>query len=209
MINDKVVTEMGVKVNPGDVVKYNGEKLRSEKKVYLLLNKPKDFVTTNDDPEGRKTVMELIKNACDERVYPVGRLDRNTTGVLLFTNDGGLATRLTHPKYNVKKIYHIFLEEEMKEEDLKKLAEGVTLDDGFIQPDAVSLISQEKKKEIGMEIHSGKNRIVRRMLEHLGYKVIRLDRVIFAGLTKKNLPRGKFRFLTEKEVNMLKMNAFE
>lgn len=207
-INEQVVTEMGVKVNPGDVVKYNGEKLRSEKKVYILLNKPKDFVTTNDDPEGRKTVIDIVKKACDERVYPVGRLDRNTTGILLLTNDGGLATRLTHPKYNVKKIYQVFLEENLKIEDLNTLAEGVTLDDGFIKPDSVNIIDPEKKNEIGIEIHSGKNRIVRRMFEHLGYKVTRLDRVFFAGLTKKNLPRGKYRFLTEKEISMLKMNAF-
>ncbi len=208
-INDQVVTEMGIKVNPGDVVKYNGEKLRSEKKIYILLNKPKDFVTTSDDPEGRKTVIDLIKNACDERVYPVGRLDRNTTGVLLLTNDGGLATRLTHPKYNVKKVYQVFLESDFKEEDFNKMAEGLTLDDGFIKPDAIDFVNPVVRKEIGMEIHSGKNHIVRRMFEHLGYKVIRLDRVLFAGLTKKNLPRGRYRLLTDQEINMLKMNAFE
>ncbi len=209
MVNDTVVTEMGVKVNPGDVVKYNGEKLRSEKKIYILLNKPKDYVTTSDDPEGRKTVLDLVKNACKERVYPVGRLDRNTTGLLLLTNDGAIATRLTHPKYNVKKIYHIFLEGDFKAEDLARMEEGLTLEDGFIKPDSLSFIKPETRNEVGMEIHSGRNRIVRRMFEHLGYKVIRLDRVLFAGLTKKNLPRGKFRFLTEMEVNMLKMNAFE
>ena len=208
-VNDQVVTEMGVKVNPGDIVKYNGERLRSERKVYILLNKPRDFVTTADDPEGRKTVMDLVRNACPERVYPVGRLDRNTTGILLLTNDGALATRLTHPKFNVKKIYHVFLENDLKEEDLAKLAEGITLDDGFIKPDAVHYANPEKRNELGMEIHSGKNRIVRRMLEHLGYKVIRLDRVVFAGLNKKNLPRGRYRFLNEREINMLKMNVFE
>ncbi len=209
MINDQIVTEMGVKVKPGDVVKYNGARLSSERKVYILLNKPKDFVTTNDDPEGRKTVMDLVRKACEERVYPVGRLDRNTTGVILLTNDGGLATRLTHPKYNVKKVYHVFLEEAFKEEDFARMTEGVTLEDGFIKPDSLSFISPGTPNEVGLEIHSGKNRIVRRMFEHLGYKVLRLDRVVFAGLTKKNLPRGKFRFLTEPEINMLKMNAFE
>ncbi len=208
-VNDEVITEMGVKVKPGDVVKYNGERLRAEKKVYLLLNKPKDIVTTSDDPEGRKTVMDLVRNACDQRLYPVGRLDRNTTGVLLMTNDGSLATRLMHPKYNVRKIYHVILQSTLKPEDMNRLAEGITLEDGFIQPDAVSFISEEARNEVGIEIHSGRNRIVRRMFEHLGYKVTRLDRVVFAGLTKKNLPRGKYRFLTEREINRLKMNAFE
>lgn len=204
-VNDEVVTEMGVKIQPGDVVKYNGEKIRAERKVYILLNKPKDFVTTLDDPEGRKTVMELVKNAGRERVYPVGRLDRNTTGVLLLTNDGELASRLTHPKYDQKKIYHVFLDRSMDNHDFKKLAAGIELSDGFIKPDGLSFVNPDSKSELGIEIHSGRNRIVRRMLEALNYKVIRLDRVYFAGLTKKNLPRGKWRYLNDKEISYLKM----
>jgi 23S rRNA pseudouridine2605 synthase len=207
-VNGEIVTEMGVKVKPGDEVKYNGEKIRSEKKVYLLLNKPRDYVTTMHDPEGRRTVLELIKEATPERVYPVGRLDRNTTGVLLFTNDGELATRLIHPKYEKKKIYHVFLDSKMSKTDLEKIANGLTLEDGFIKPDSVEFAS-ESKDEVGIEIHSGKKHIVRRIFEHLEYKVVKLDRVYFAGLTKKNLPRGKYRFLSEKEINMLKMSAFE
>ena len=208
-VNGKTITELGTKVNPGDDVRYNGERMRNEQKVYLLLNKPKDYVTTTDDPKERKIVMTLIKNACQERIYPVGRLDRNTTGVLLFTNDGELAKKLTHPGYNKKKIYHIFLEKAFAAGDMKKLADGITLDDGFIQPDAISYVSSEHKREIGLEIHSGRNRIVRRMFESMGYRVNKLDRVYFAGLTKKNLTRGNWRFLTDKEVNMLKMNAYE
>jgi 23S rRNA pseudouridine2605 synthase len=209
MVNGKTVTQLGSKVNPGDEVKYNGERIRTERKVYLVLNKPKDYVTTTDDPKERKTVMLLIKDACTERVYPIGRLDRNTTGVLLFTNDGDLAKKMTHPSSNKKKIYHVFLDKNFSAGDMKKLAEGLTLEDGFIQPDAISYASSENKREIGLEIHSGKNRIVRRMFESLGYRVDKLDRVYFGGLTKKNLPRGKWRFLSEKEVNMLKMNAYE
>lgn len=208
-VNGKSVTELGSKVNPGDEVRYNGELIRSERKVYLLLNKPKDYVTTTDDPKERKTVMLLIRDACKERIYPVGRLDRNTTGVLFFTNDGELAKKMTHPSHNKKKIYHVFLNKGLSGGDLKKLAEGITLEDGFIQPDAISYASTENKREIGLEIHSGKNRIVRRMFESLGYRVDKLDRVYFGGLTKKNLPRGKWRFLSEKEVNSLKMNAYE
>lgn len=208
-VNGKTVTQLGSKVNPGDEVRYNGERIRTERKKYLLLNKPKDYVTTTDDPKERKTVMLLIRDACQERVYPVGRLDRNTTGVLLFTNDGELAKKMTHPSSNKKKIYHVFLNKSLSSGDLKKLAEGITLEDGFIQPDAISYASKENKREVGLEIHSGRNRIVRRMFESLGYRVEKLDRVYFGGLTKKNLPRGKWRFLTEKEVTRLKMNAYE
>jgi 23S rRNA pseudouridine2605 synthase len=208
-VNGKKVTELGSKVRPDDDVRYNGERLHTERKVYLLLNKPKDYVTTTDDPRERKTVMLLVRNACKERIYPVGRLDRNTTGVLLFTNDGELAKKMTHPSHNKKKIYHVFLNKNLSGNDLKKLATGITLEDGFIQPDALSYVSSENKREIGLEIHSGKNRIVRRMFESLGYRVDKLDRVYFAGLTKKNLPRGKWRFLSEREVNSLKMNAYE
>ncbi len=208
-INGKTITELGTKVSPNDEVKYNGERIRNERKVYLLLNKPKDYVTTTEDPKERKTVMQLIRDACTERIYPVGRLDRNTTGVLLFTNDGDLAKKLTHPSHNKKKIYHVFLDKGVSVGDLKKLAEGITLEDGFIQPDAINYASDENKKEVGLEIHSGKNRIVRRMFESLDYRIRKLDRVYFAGLTKKNLPRGKWRLLTEKEVTRLKMNAYE
>ncbi len=208
-VNGKTVSQLGTKVNPGDDVRYNGERMKNERKVYLLLNKPKDYVTTTDDPKERKTVMLLIKNACQERIYPVGRLDRNTTGVLMFTNDGEIAKKLTHPSHNKKKIYHIFLEKSFAAADLKKLAEGITLDDGFVQADAISYVSSEHKREIGLEIHSGRNRVVRRMFESLGYRVNKLDRVYFAGLTKKNVPRGKWRFLTEKEISSLKMNAYE
>lgn len=208
-VNGKVVTELGTKVLPEDDVRYNGERLGNERKVYLLLNKPKDYVTTMDDPHAKKTVMELVDRACKERIYPVGRLDKNTTGVLLFTNDGDLTRRLTHPSFNKKKVYHIFLDKNLVHADLNKIAEGITLDDGFIQPDAIAYANPDSKKEVGMEIHSGRNRIVRRIFEHLGYKVTKLDRVYFAGLTKKNLSRGRWRFLTEKEIKMLKMNAFE
>ncbi len=204
-VNDEIVTEMGVKVEPGDVVKYNGQKIRAEKKVYVLLNKPKDYVTTLDDPENRKTVMDLVKDAGKERIYPVGRLDRNTTGVLLFTNDGELASRLTHPRYDQKKIYHVFLDKDLNLPDFKKLAAGIELSDGFIKPDGISYVNLESKSELGIEIHSGKNRIVRRLFEALNYKVEKLDRVYFAGLTKKNLPRGKWRFLNDKEISYLKM----
>jgi 23S rRNA pseudouridine2605 synthase len=208
-VNGKPITQLGTKVSPGDDVRYNGVRLKNERKVYLLLNKPKDYVTTTDDPKERKTVMILVKSACSERIYPVGRLDRNTTGVLLFTNDGELAKKLTHPSHNKKKIYHVFLDRAFSAGDMKKLAEGLQLEDGFIQPDALSYASKENKREVGLEIHSGQNRIVRRMFEHLGYRVVKLDRVYYAGLTKKDLPRGKWRFLSEKEINRLKMNAYE
>lgn len=207
-INDVTITELGTKVNPGDVVKYNGERLRSDKKVYILLNKPRDVVTTSDDPEGRKTILDLVNYRGKERIFPVGRLDRNTTGVILLTNDGEIAARLTHPKYNQKKIYHVVLDKDIEEEDFKKVVTGLELEDGFIKPDSVQVISPENRKELGIEIHSGRNRIVRRIFEQIGYKVTRLDRVYFAGLTKKNLPKGKWRFLDEREINLLKMNAF-
>lgn len=203
-VNGKVVTEMGFRVMPTDKINYGGETLRNEKKVYLILNKPKDYLTTTDDPRDRRTVMELIKDAGRERVYPVGRLDRNTTGLLLFTNDGDLATKLMHPKHGIKKVYHVLLNKNMKPDDYAQLHEGVELEDGFIKPDDASFIT-DNKKEIGIEIHSGKNRIVRRIFEHLGYEVIKLDRVVFAGLTKKDLPRGKWRFLNTKEIGYLKM----
>lgn len=203
-VNGKVVTEMGFRVMPTDKINYGGETLRNEKKVYLILNKPKDYLTTTDDPRDRRTVMELIKDAGRERIYPVGRLDRNTTGLLLFTNDGDLATKLMHPKHGIKKVYHVLLNKNMKPDDYAQLHEGVELEDGFIKPDDASFIT-DNKKEIGIEIHSGKNRIVRRIFEHLGYEVVKLDRVVFAGLTKKDLPRGKWRFLNTKEIGYLKM----
>lgn len=208
-VNGKVVTEMGIKVGPGDDVRYNGERLKNEKKVYLVLNKPKDYVTTVDDPHAAKTVMELVKNACHERIYPVGRLDRGTTGVLLFTNDGDLTKRLTHPSFNKKKIYHVHLNKNVVHQDLVKLSEGIELDDGVVNADAVAYSNPDSKREVGLEIHSGKNRVIRRMFEKLGYKVVKLDRVYFAGITKMNLSRGRWRFLTDKEIKMLKMNAFE
>ena len=208
-VNGTVVTEMGVKIKKGDDVRYNGERLATEKKVYILLNKPKDYVTSTEDELGRKTVLDIVADACPERVYPVGRLDRNTTGVILLTNDGDLAGKLTHPKYNKKKIYHVVLDKNLKSTDLKAIANGIELEDGPIQPDAISWVSPEKKHEVGIEIHSGRNRIVRRIFEKLGYEIVRLDRVYFAGLTKKNLARGKWRFLSEKEVSMLLMNSYE
>jgi len=186
-----------------DDVRLDGVRLMSEAKVYILMNKPKDFVTTLDDPTGRKTVMDLIGDACEERIYPVGRLDRATTGVLLFTNDGNLTKKLTHPSYERKKIYHAHLDRVITKDDLTKIAEGFELEDGFIQSDEISYVDAKDKSQVGIEIHSGKNRIVRRIFEHLGYEVQKLDRVYFAGLTKKNLPRGKFRFLTQKEINIL------
>ncbi len=203
-VNGKIVTEMGYKVNPGDVVNYGGVPIKNETKKYLLLNKPKDYITTMDDPEERRTVLELIKKACKERLYPVGRLDRNTTGVLLFTNDGDMTAKLTHPKFDVRKVYHVTLNKKMAPEDYQMLNEGFELADGFIKPDATDFVGAGRF-ELGVEIHSGRNRIVRRMFEHLGYEVVKLDRVAFAGLTKKDLPRGKHRFLTEKEVAFLKM----
>ena len=203
-VNGKIITELGFRVNPSDKINYGGETLRHEKKVYLILNKPKDYLTTTDDPRERRTVMELIHGACKERIYPVGRLDRNTTGLLLFTNDGEMSTKLMHPKHGIRKVYHVLLDHNMKPADYAKLHEGIELEDGFIKPDDVSFTG-DTKKEIGIEIHSGKNRIVRRIFEHLGYNVLKLDRVVFAGLTKKDLPRGKWRLLNEKEIGFLKM----
>ncbi len=205
-INDKIVTELGTKVLPGDKVSYGDQTLKRENIVYLLLNKPKDYITTSDDPQKRRTVMELIKGAVKERLYPVGRLDRNTTGLLLFTNDGEMATKLTHPKNNIRKVYHVVTDQNVSKEDLDKLRAGFELEDGFVAPDDIEFVGTgHNKKDIGIEIHSGKNRIVRRMFEHLGYKVIKLDRVMFAGLNKKDLPRGKWRILTPKEISFLKM----
>ncbi|HCQ30162.1 MAG TPA: rRNA pseudouridine synthase [Flavobacteriales bacterium] len=206
-VNGKIVTELGTRVKPTDKVVYGGQAINPEKPVYILLNKPKDYITTVDDPFKRKTVLQLIAKACKERVYPVGRLDRNTTGVLLLTNDGELTKRLTHPAFDVKKIYHVTLDQNVAKSDLERLAEGITLDDGTkVYADAVSYVGDgSNKKEVGLELHTGQNRVVRRMFEALGYKVTKLDRVMFAGLTKKNVPRGKWRFLTEKEVHFLKM----
>ncbi len=204
-VNGKAVTEMGYKVASVDVVKFDGRLINPEKKEYILLNKPKNFITTTSDEKGRRTVMELISNATKARLLPVGRLDRNTTGLLLFTNDGDLAKKLTHPRYGVRKIYHIELNKNLKAEDLKKIKEGLELEDGIIKVDEVSYIANAPKREVGVEIHSGKNRIVRRIFEHLGYEVIKLDRVIFAGLTKKDLPRGHWRPLTKQEVINLGM----
>lgn len=208
-VNGTVVTELGTKVLRSDTVIFHEQPVSLEKKVYVLLNKPKDYVTTNDDPQQRKTVMDLVKNVCPERIYPVGRLDRNTTGVLLLTNDGDLASKLTHPKFLKKKVYHVFLDKNVTAHDLQQIAEGVTLDDGEVHADAIEYANDAAKNQVGIEIHSGKNRIVRRIFESLGYRVIKLDRVQFAGLTKKGLRRGDWRFLTEKEVDMLRMGAFE
>lgn len=204
-VNGKVVLEPGFKVNPSDEVKANGKLVvRKKNLVYILLNKPKDYITTNEDDKGRKTVLDIVKNATDERIYPVGRLDRNTTGVLLLTNDGELAQHLTHPKFEVKKIYEVRLDKPVLKEDLDKLVQGITLEDGFIKADAAAYADVKDKSVVGVEIHSGRNRIVRRMFEQLGYDVKNLDRVLFANLTKKNVDRGKWRFLTEKEVRLLK-----
>ena len=208
-VNGEIVTELGTKVHRNDEVKFHDQPVNIERKVYLLLNKPKDCVTTSDDPQERKTVMDYVKNACKERIYPVGRLDRNTTGVLLLTNDGEMASKLTHPKYLKKKIYHVYCDKNVTKADLDQIVQGITLEDGEIHADAVSYASDTDKSQVGIEIHSGKNRIVRRIFEHLGYKVIKLDRVYFAGLTKKGLRRGDWRFLTENEVNMLRMGSFE
>ena len=208
-VNGQVVTELGTKILRTDEVKFHDQPVNIEKKVYVLLNKPKDYVTTSDDPQQRKTVMDLVKNACPERIYPVGRLDRNTTGVLLLTNDGDLASKLTHPKYLKKKIYHVYLDKNATAHDLQQIAEGVQLEDGEIKADDVQYAHPTDKKQVGIEIHSGKNRIVRRIFESLGYRVQKLDRVQFAGLTKKNLKRGDWRYLTEEEVDRLRMGAYE
>jgi 23S rRNA pseudouridine2605 synthase len=208
-VNGEVVTELGTKVLRTDEVLFHDQPVKMEKKVYVLLNKPKDYVTTSDDPQQRKTVMDLVKGACEERIYPVGRLDRNTTGVLLLTNDGDLASKLTHPKFLKKKIYHVYLDKAVTAHDMQQIAEGITLDDGDIKADAIEYASDTDKKQVGIEIHSGKNRIVRRIFESLGYKVVKLDRVQFAGLTKKNIRRGDWRYLTEEEVDRLRMGAYE
>ena len=208
-VNGEVVTELGTKVMRTDSVMFHEQPVSLEKKVYVLLNKPKDHVTTSDDPQQRKTVMDLVKDACTERIYPVGRLDRNTTGVLLLTNDGDLASKLTHPKFLKKKVYHVYLDKNVTAHDLQQIRDGITLEDGDIKADAVEYADPVDKKQVGIEIHSGKNRIVRRIFEHLGYKVTKLDRVLFAGLTKKNLRRGDWRYLTEEEVNRLRMGAYE
>lgn len=205
-VNGKVVTQMGVKVSTSDVVCYDGERLSHEKKVYLLLNKPKGFITTLDDPQERKTVMSLVEKACKERIYPVGRLDRNTTGLLLFTNDGDMTKKLTHPSFGARKIYHVELNKPITKNDMQTLIDGIELEDGFARFDDIQFVEYfNDKKIVGVELHSGKNRIVRRMFEAMGYYVEKLDRVSFAGLTKKDLPRGRCRFLTEKEINFLKM----
>lgn len=204
-VNGNIVTEMGFKVKPEDIVKYDGESINAEKKRYVLLNKPKGFITTMDDPMGRRTVMTLVKKACRERVYPVGRLDKETTGLLLFTNDGDLAKKLTHPKHKASKMYHVELNKKVMPGDLLKLVSGVDMEDGTSRFDKAEFASVDDPKQIGVELHSGKNRIVRRTFEALGYKVVKLDRVMFAGLTKKDLPRGTYRHLGEKEIAFLRM----
>lgn len=208
-VNGVVVTELGTKITHSDVVEYDEKVVTMERKCYILLNKPKDCVTTSDDPNGRLTVMDLVKGACNERIYPVGRLDRNTTGVLLLTNDGDLASKLTHPKFIKKKIYHVWCDRDISEDDMQRIADGIELDDGPIHADAISYATETDRNQAGIEIHSGRNRIVRRIFESLGYHVTKLDRVYFAGLTKKNLPRGRWRYLTQEEVNYLKMGSFE
>lgn len=202
-VNDKVITEMGYQVKPGDTVKHKGRLLSREKLVYVLLNKPTGFITTTSDPQERRTVMELVKTACEERIVPVGRLDRLTSGLLLFTNDGDLAKKLTHPSHQIKKVYQVTLDKPITENDLAQVAEGVMLEDGIAPVDDMAVLSPDRKI-VGLEIHVGRNRIVRRIFEHLGYDVVKLDRTVYAGLTKKDLPRGKWRFLTEKELRRLK-----
>jgi len=205
-INGVIVTELGTKVLPTDSVQYGGETLHSEKKKYLLLNKPKGYITTVDDPQERRTVMALVRDACKERLYPVGRLDRNTTGLLIFTNDGEMAKKLTHPRYGIKKVYHVELDRALSRGDMDKILDGIELEDGLVKVDEIAYIDENKnKKEIGIEIHTGKNRVIRRIFEALGYEVVKLDRTMFAGLTKKDISRGMWRFLTEKEVSFLKM----
>jgi len=208
-VNGQVITELGTKISRMDSILFHDQPVKIEGKIYIVLNKPKNCVTSTDDPQERLTVMKLVKNACSERIYPVGRLDRNTTGILLLTNDGNLAAKLTHPSFKKKKIYHIWLDKDVTIEDMEKIANGIELEDGEIHADAISYVDEESKNQVGIEIHSGRNRIVRRMFEALGYHVIKLDRVYFAGLTKKNLPRGKWRYLNEMEVNTLRMGSFE
>ena len=204
-VNGEVINELGYKVDPfKDEIRYNGEMLKREKMVYVLLNKPKDYITTTDDPQERRTVMHLVEKASRERIYPIGRLDRNTTGLLLMTNDGDLADKLSHPRSNISKLYHVELSKSVSQGDLNKIGFGVELEDGLIKPDTVSYVAGGSKREIGIQIHSGKNRIVRRIFESLGYEVVKLDRVVYANLTKKDLPRGRWRFLDEKEIIQLK-----
>lgn len=207
-VNGEVVSELGVKVKPTDTILFHDQAVSIEHKIYILLNKPKDCVTTSDDPQERTTVMDLVKGACSERIYPVGRLDRNTTGVLLLTNDGDLASKLTHPKYEKRKIYQATLDKNIEPEDIQKILDGITLEDCEVKADNCSYVDSDMRNVVGIEIHTGQNRVVRRIFESLGYKVFKLDRVYFAGLTKKNLPRGKWRHLSEKEVGLLKMGAF-
>ena len=207
-VNGKQVSDLGIKVKHTDDIRYKGKRLSAEKKVYILMNKPKGYVTTVEDPHADKRVIDLLGDSCTERVYPVGRLDKETTGVLLLTNDGDLTGRLTHPKYERRKIYHVFLEKQLAKNDLFRLTEGIMLDDEMVVADAVSFVDPEDRTQIGIELHSGKNRVIRRLFEELGHRVKKLDRVYFAGLTKKNLPRGRWRYLTDKEVNMLKRGAF-
>ena len=205
-VNGKVVTDLGIKVSNKDKVTYNKKNLSSESPVYILLNKPKGFITTTDDPFERKTVMSLVKKACPQRIYPVGRLDRETTGLLLFTNDGDIAKKLTHPKHEIKKIYYAVLDKPLEMIHLEKIATGIDLEDGFVKADKIAYITgTTDEREVGIELHSGKNRIIRRIFQSQGYEVKKLDRVYFAGLTKKDIPRGKWRFLKDKEINMLKM----
>ncbi len=204
-INGDVVTELGTKVNPDDTIVYKNKKLSHEQKVYLLLNKPKDYITTADDPQQRRTVLDLLGNTFKERLYPVGRLDRNTTGLLLLTNDGDLTKKLSHPKHGVRKIYHVHLDKPVTQNDLIHIAKGVSIDDKILRPDRIEYANPDNKREVGIELHSGQNRVVRRIFEQVGYRVTKLDRVVFAGLTKKDLPRGKWRKLSQKEVNYLKM----
>ncbi|MBE9491719.1 MAG: rRNA pseudouridine synthase [Bacteroidetes bacterium] len=205
-VNGKIITLLGTKVSPSDKVQYGDQTITREKTRYVLLNKPRGFITTTEDPFERKTVMNLVRNACNERIYPVGRLDRNTTGLLLFTNNGELAKKLTHPKHGVRKIYHVVLDKALSKKDIATIAEGIELEDGFIKVDAIAYAEGGKnKREVGIELHSGKNRIIKRLFESVGYNVLKLDRVVFAGLTKKDVPRGKWRHLKEKEVGFLKM----
>lgn len=209
LVNGIPVTELGTKITLNDRVEVNGKEVKPENKVYVLLNKPRNCVTTSEDPQERLTVMHLVRSAAKERIYPVGRLDRNTTGVLLLTNDGELASKLVHPSFKKKKIYHVWLDKEVSVDDMQKITDGIELEDGEMHADAISYVSDDDLSQVGIEIHSGRNRIVRRIFEHLGYRVIKLDRVYFAGLTKKNLGRGKWRYLTQQEVNNLKMGAFD
>ncbi len=205
-VNGEVVTELGRKVTLDDEIIFEGKRLNPERKVYLLLNKPKGFSTTLEDPHADRTVMELVQGSCKERIYPVGRLDIQTTGLLLFTNDGELTKKLTHPSFEKKKVYHVQLDRDFLPEDMEKIANGIELEDGLIAADEIHRIDRDDARQVGIEIHSGKNRIVRRIFEHFGYHIEKLDRVLFAGLTKKDLPRGRYRFLTLQEINFLKMS---